>query len=325
MTVTTRNWLFLIALLGLAALVAACPSQGPVLDEAPPIVGRVVFPGDPVRSPYTTQATLSEVANAATVILIDTTANLTRGSTITDANGLFQFKFSNGFKPSASASYYLEAVRGLGNNAPGKDAARVRTLMRYVNGWQSITTATVGTNHNINLGTTAIAAIANLKGSSRVNVDDLIGSLSTNPETFIPVPGITASEFTTVKGIASTLLLADLDPLSGIAYDAGPPEVFSMRNVSANLTTDKATASIGEAIVMRGITFDPALPLSTSNIVLFNNVATGSVTGIAADRQSITVAVPNDAVSGPITVYTGGKIYGLPSFTVWSTVNVDLF
>lgn len=323
MAKTYHNWLLFVSMLGIGALLAACPSQGPSLEAAPPIVGQVTFPE--ARAPYTTQATVSDVANAATVVLIDTTANLTRGSTITDASGSFQFRFSNNFKPTASASYYLEAVRGLGDNAAGKDAARVRTIMRYDGGWQSITSSTVGSPVHINLGTTALSAITNLKGPGKVNVDDVIGKLTVAPEAFTPLTGITTTEFDTVKAMASALLLADFDPLSGIVYDPGPPEVFIQRNNSSALSCDQASASITQAITLRGISFDPALPLSTSNVVLFNDVATGSVTGISADRQSITVVVPNDAVTGPLTVRTGGKIYGLPTFTVWSTLNVDLF
>jgi len=322
MTVTTRDWLFFVSLLGLAALLAACPSQGPS-PEVPPLEGRVVFPE--TRSPFTTQATLSDVANAATVVLIDTSTNLTRGSTVTDANGGFQMRFSNNFHAVASASYYLEAFRGLGNNSAGKNAARLRTILRYDGGWQSVTSGIVGSSIYINLGTTALSAIVNLKGPTRVDVDDVIGHLTVSPEVFTPVPGITGAEFSTVEGMTSALLLADFDPLSGIVYDPGPPEVFLQRNNSSALTIDEATASITQTVTLRGISFDPTLPLSTSNVVLFNNVATASVTGISADRQSITVVVPNDAVTGPLTVRTGSKIYGLPSFTVWSTVNVDLF
>lgn len=310
------------ALWGLVTLLSACPSQGPAL-EPPAIEGQVVFPE--ARSPYTTQATLSEVANAATVVLIDTTANLTRGSTVTDATGRFSMRFSNSFRAVASASYYLEAFRGLGDNAVGKNAARLRTILRYDGGWQSLTSSVTGSPIYLNLGTTALAAIVNLKGPSRVSVDEAIGRLTVTPEVFTPFAGVTGPEFTAVKGIASSLLLADFDPLSGIVYEPGPPEAFLQRNNSSALACDQASASITDTITLRGVSFDPALPLSTSNVVLFNGTATGSVTSISADRQSINVVVPNEAITGPITVRTGDKIYGLPSFTVWSTVNVDLF
>lgn len=324
MVKATRYWLVIVASLCLAALVAACPAQGPAPETVPAIHGRVLFPGE-AAAPYSVQATISEVANAATVVLIDTASNLTKGSTVTDASGSFQLKFSNNFRPAASASYYLEAFRGLGNNSVGKDAARIRTIMRYDGGWQSITSATVGGSTYLNLGTTAVSAIVNLKGPSRVDVDDVIGKLTVSPEVFTPVTGITLADFTAVKAIASALLLADFDPMSGIVYEPGPPEDFLQRNNSSALMMDQATGSITQTVTLRGVSFDPALPLTTTNVVLFNNVATGSVTGISADRQSITVVVPNDAVTGPVTVRTSGKIYGIPLFTVWSTVNVDLF
>lgn len=317
-----RNWLLLVSLLCLGALLAACPSQAPSLDEAPAVSGRVVFPGD---ASFSTQAAITDVASAATVVLIDTTANITRGATITDSNGNFLLRFSNGFRPTASASYYLEAVRGLGNNAAGKNAARVRTILRYEGGWQSLTSSLIGNPIYINLGTTAVSTIVSLKGSSRVNVNQVIGTLSADGETFSPVTGISGTEFTTVKGFASTLLLADADPLAGISYDPGPPEAFAQRAAGGMLSIDEATASIGQLVTLRGISFNPTLPLTTNNVVLFNNTATGSVTGISGDRQSITVVVPNDAVSGPVTVRTGARIFGVPSFTVWSNLNVDLF
>lgn len=324
MTGTVRNWLMIASLLGSGGLVAACPKQGPALDQVPTITGQVTFPQDRLLAPYTTQATISEVANAATVVLIDTGANLTRGSTVTDASGSFSLRFSNNFRPTASATYYLEAFRGLDSNAAGQNAARVRTILRYADGWQSITSAVAGSPIHINLGTTALSAIVNLKGPSRVDPDDVIGSLTVSPEAFTPVTGISATEFERVKDVTTSLLLADSDPMAGIVYEAGPPESFYMRTTSS-LSMDQATASIGEAVTLRGISFDSTTPLGTSNVVLFNHTATASVTGISADRQVLTVVVPNDAVSGPVTVRTGGKIYGLPSFTVWSTVNVDLF
>ena len=65
--------------------------------------------------------------------------------------------FAGGFVADPGATYYLEAVKGLGANLPGAAALRVRTLVRYTNGWTSISNAEPNAGIVVNPSTTALA------------------------------------------------------------------------------------------------------------------------------------------------------------------------
>ncbi|MNL42542.1 hypothetical protein D3C87_1650030 [compost metagenome] len=133
-------------------------------------------------------------------------------------------------------------------------------------------------------------------------------------------------------------LLADNDPVAGIAYDPGPPsERIYMRSTGGGsvLSIEPATASIStpsNTVTIRGILFDTTgaagdadiATLTARNVILFNNVATATVTGVSADHQSIYVLVPPTAESGPITLKVNGQLYGIPDYAIWGTLNVDI-
>ncbi|HEY9897588.1 MAG TPA: hypothetical protein V6D00_00275, partial [Pantanalinema sp.] len=82
------------------------------------------------------QALPSDVVNAATVSFIDA-ANTTVATGKTDASGNFSLSLG-GYAPANGATYILEAVKGLNNQAPGSSAARFRTLLQWNGtGWLS--------------------------------------------------------------------------------------------------------------------------------------------------------------------------------------------
>lgn len=318
-----------IALLALVVLGCAANTAS-VSSGPPPITGAVRYPESAHLAPYSVQATISDIASASTISLIDTVANTTRGTTLTSNTGTFTLTFSNGFKPTNGTTYYLEAFRGLYSNAAGKNAARLRTLMRFQNGgWLSLNASIPGSPVFIDEGSTALSIIANLEGSSGVNPSTLMGTLNVSNDAYTQpasVPTVQSADYATVRPLVVSLLTADSDPVAGIAYTAGPPALFYQKAAgSAAVSIDQASASVGDLITVRGVAFDPTLPLSTTNVVLFNNLATGSVTSISSDRQAITVLVPTGAVTGPVTIRTGGQIYGIPSFTVSATLNVGLY
>lgn len=321
----------LAAIVLLTLVMLGCASTtAPVSSGPPAIAGVVRYPDSPRLAPYSVQATISDIASASTISLIDTVANTTRGTTLTSNTGTFTLTFTNGFKPITGATYYLEAFRGLYSNSAGKNAARLRTLMLFQNGgWLSLNASIPGSPVFIDEGSTALSIIANLLGSAGVNPSTLMGTLNVSNDVYTQpasVPTVQSADYTTVRPLVVSLLTADSDPVAGIAYTAGPPALFYQKAAgSAAVSIDQASASVGDLITIRGVAFDPTLPLSVSNVVLFNNIATGSVATISADRQAITVLVPTGAVTGPVTIRTGGQIYGLPSFTIWGTLNVGLY
>lgn len=335
-----QGWLLALGIAGATvALLACAPFAGHAPDEAgdtPPITGRAYL--DPVDrlAPYTVQASITEVASASTIVLIDTVANITRGTTLTDAVGKFTLSFGRSFKPTVNRTYYLEAVRGLGDNGAGKSAARVRTILAYSSqGWTSLSSSGSDMPVIIDEATTALSTLANLKGPSRVDPMHLIGTLAAP---FAGVTGLSVSDYDVAKGIVTALLGADNDPVAGIAYDPGPPvERIYMRSTGGGsvLSIEPATASISppdNTVIIRGILFDTAgassdadsATLTAKNVILFNNTATATVTGVSADHQSIYAVVPPGAESGPITLRVNGQLYGIPAYAIWGTLNVDV-
>lgn len=301
-------------------LLAACMPAGLVPsgeEEVPPIVGTVTFPR------YQVQATISEVASASTVTLIDATTNVSQGATVTDASGSFSLTFSNRFRPITNRTYYLEAMKGLSNNLAGRDAARVRTVLQFNAGWRSLTSSIVNSPIYINEGTTTLSVIASHKGATRVPPDSLIGKLTVNPEVFTPVTNVSSTEFTDVRSLVANLLLGNGDPIAGVGYDLGPPErFFAMLSGSTILTVAPTSANVNQQIILSGLTFDTTL---TNNVVTFNPGVTGTVTGISPDRQSLYVLVPSSATTGAVTVRLNGQLYGIPSLTILGTLNAGLY
>lgn len=326
-----RRWLGVSMLLA-ASGCALLPNQE--LPSVPDMTGQVRMAAFAHRS---TQATsMGDVADAATVSLIDVTDNRSVASNVTTTEGKFSLSFGKSFKPTASASYYVEAVKGLDSNSVGKPAARVRTLVRYVDGhWVSLT----GDVMNVTEGTTAISAIVNHRGKvpavavdvpglmAKVSVGEPDSTLSpTTDDTFnnrVNYPHLTNAEYHQVYGMVKAALEQDRDPLTGIAYESGS-DTFVLSNSGAstlNLTPTAATgASVGQTLTIKGLTFssNPA-----NNVVTFNGVAASPI-AISADRQTATCSVPITATSGPLAVTVDGATYGVPNYVVLSTAEIAI-
>lgn len=297
---------------------AAAGVDAGTASRVPAITGRVIFSG------YSTQATMTDVAIAATVSLIDTVRNVTEATTLTDSAGVFQLNLTSGWVPAQGRTYYLEAVKGLNSNAAASDAARVRTIIDFQGGWRSITSASPGAPVILNPGTTALATIASLKGTNLVDPASLIGSLTLNPETYSPVANLSNTEYTQVRALVVSVLGDNTDPIADINFDPGPPPTYysAAARRGGTLTTTQTTVNVGDTLTLRGLTFDTTL---ANNVVLFNGSVPGTVTGISADQKSLFVTVPAGAVSGPVTVKLFGSMYGIPFITVLGTLNAVVY
>lgn len=315
-------------------LMAGCATIGPP-SLVPDLFGQV----DLSSLGYRTQATLGEVGSSATVSLIDVTANQTLGTSLTTATGAFRLSFGAAFRPVASASYYLEAVKGLSTNRAGKSAARVRTIVSFTSGgWVSLTSEVANSPINVTLGTTTVSVIVSHRsGTSRaVNAQGLFGKVApgvpdvtlapNTTDTFngrADYPNLTNSEFHGVFSMAKVALEQDQDPLASVAYDS-VADTFGLPNSSTSKVTatpDPAVgASVGDSVTLTGLTFD-ATP--ANNVVTFNG-RPASVTGLSSDRRTLTCLVPAGATTGPLTVSFDGTSYGLPTFIVLSTANLAI-
>ncbi|MBM3271625.1 MAG: hypothetical protein FJZ01_28660, partial [Candidatus Sericytochromatia bacterium] len=181
-------------------------------------------------------ATLGDVAVAASVSLIDPGAGNTVKTALTDGSGNFVLSFGPTFAPASGSLYFLEAVKGLGNHAVGRNAARLRTLARWTGtSWASLTAGGV----KVGTATTALAAIhtlkANLAADKRVSAAALVGSLSSGG-TYEAVPNASAAEFEQVKGLVAGLLAGDEDPLANLGYNGAAGAFY--RKIVANLAPD---------------------------------------------------------------------------------------
>ncbi|MBM3271110.1 MAG: hypothetical protein FJZ01_26055 [Candidatus Sericytochromatia bacterium] len=181
-------------------------------------------------------ATLGDVAVAASVSLIDPGAGNTVKTALTDGSGNFVISFGPTFAPASGSLYFLEAVKGLGGNAVGRNAARLRTLARWTGtSWASLTAGGV----KLGTATTALAAIqalkANLAADKQVSAASLVGSLVAGG-TYTPVANATAAEFDQVKTLVAGLLAGDEDPLANLGYNGAATSFY--RKILANLAPD---------------------------------------------------------------------------------------
>lgn len=292
-----------------AAALLSCAS--PLSLDAPTIHGVVYFqdPG------YRTQATLEEIASSATVSLIDTSRNVTVASTLTNEQGGFSLSLPR-WRPVEGQTYYLEAIKGLGNNVAGRDAVRLRTLVRSRpdTGWMSITGsgATV-----ISKSTTTISTVASLKGGTRVDPDLLIGSLSVGasgstaipPDTFNGTANFDASEFEAVWRFVDSAVTQGVDPLANIAWDSGT-NTFTLATPFGPYirALNPNSGSPGSEIVLEGLRF---LADTASNSVYFNGVP---ATVVSATTTALRVRIPANASTGYVHVTTSLGSSNLAAF-----------
>ncbi|MBM3273549.1 MAG: IPT/TIG domain-containing protein [Candidatus Sericytochromatia bacterium] len=289
----------LIALV--SAVLVACslsPGAGTRTDGQqgiPPIVGRVVM-----SELYGIAATsMADVANGATVSLIDANTNNTVAATVATAQGGFVLSFSGGFLPGAQP-YYLEAVKGLGKNIAGNPAARVRTLAFFEGGWSTLT----GGDIVVSRGTTALSVMLSHKLAAGEAIDTraLLGSVGSSgaPPPFDPkTSGLSVAEFGTVFGYIVKSLGADADPLSIITYDRGAksfdiklPDVPRVFLLVPNLFSE------GEKITVRGQNFGASVAGNTLSL----GGKTAQITG--ATSTELLAIVPVGTTSGLAVVST---------------------
>ncbi len=275
---------------------SACVSVHPRPVESDRLSGQVRFP---VRQ---VQAAFQEVAESATVSLIEPVSGQTRTTTFTDARGRFSLGFGGITLPDQF--YYLEAVKGLDSHRIGNDAARVRTLLKREKGqWSSLTglssTAPVG----LGLGTTALCIIASLRPQG-LSLNTLLGTLALDGnDTFnASGTGITQADFSRVRELANQALLRDYDPFDSIQMVTGTFQVKpGILGVPPTISlVQPALAAVGGRITLVGNGFEPSL---TSNTVRFSPGVAATV--VSATSNRIEVVVPSGATTGDLVLDSG--------------------
>ncbi len=308
-----RQALPLVALSALCAATPACmsPSTLTVVADSSGIKDPIVLAGqvDLASLGYRTQATINDIAVAATVSVIDIQSGATVAVALTNAAGAFQFS-GGALKVTAGRAYYLEAVKGLGNNVAGKDACRVRTIIKAITAttFASLSGAVVGSPVSINESTTALSIIDTLR--SDVGPDNLIGSLavgSGGQDVFSPgSSGVASNEFTTVRSLVSQALQRDIDPFMVSASGGSYGQVYAATPVVTSVSPNPV--AFGRDITVAGANFEPT---ESGFQVLFGvqvcTVVTSSATSLLI-RLPASVAPGMTAVTQAITVKQGLKV-----------------
>lgn len=310
----------------------------PGTPSVPGVSGRVDF-GDG----YKAQATMADIAIAATVSLIDANTNNTVSSTITDSGGSFNMYFQ-GWSPTDGNVYYFEAVKGLGNNKAGNSAARVRTMARFSGGnWEGIA---IGQSIWLSQTTTALSVIASLRGPATVAPTSLIQRLLRNtPDTSIEPhtnetfsasgTGISNADFHQVFGLVRDVLTQNADPLARIVYEDStykmietpggggnpgpepsptptptptPPPLSGTPPTFTGLTP--AEGVIGMEVLIYGTDFAAT---NSDNTVSFNGTKTKP---ISSSPTFLRVKVPSGATTGDVLVVTPSGTSSAKVFTV---------
>jgi hypothetical protein len=270
------------------------------------------------------QATMTDVASASTVSLIDTGTSQTVATTVTNGSGQFVLTFPNGFVPSSTTTYYLEAVKGLSSNLPGNFSARVRTIAKFQSGWTTITNATPNVGITVDRGTTALAIGAALRNGNPTafNFTSLIGSLAVgSPDLYTPVASMSQSDYSTILGLVNQALANNQDPVAGVALNVSTntwTQVNQVNQSGSSLSVTSftpASGTVGTAVTVAGTGFSTT---PASNSVKFNGVS-AAVT--AASATSLTTSVPSGATSGQTTVQVGNLVYLGPIFSVTTVVS----
>lgn len=271
--------------------------------QVPPIHGRVDFGPVDARSVF---AGIGQVAKRATVSLIDPATNGTVSTTRTNELGEFDLLFSGGFIPAADTAYVLEGVKGLSDNKPGNDVARVRTFIQFDAGtWTSVVSGTIF----LDLSTSALALIqgfmsANGKTGPTVVALNHIGLIA-QPSGNSSVPDtlragqtvVDQALFNQVHGYVFAALDKDQDPFAVINYTPGTNTFNYNANAKAPTLSyvSPESGSADTEVYIFGTNF------TASGVVTFNG-APAPIAEFSPTR--LKVKVPSDATTGPLLIQT---------------------
>ncbi|MBU6429649.1 MAG: IPT/TIG domain-containing protein [Cyanobacteria bacterium REEB65] len=257
------------------------------------LAGRVDF-----MPRYQVQATPKDVAQAATVSLIDPNTDTTMATTLTDASGSFTLQIS-GFGP-LQQTYYLEAVKGLDNNVAGHDAVRLRTLVAFNgHGWSALST----NDASIGIATTAISALVDLRRNTTnpLQPGPLIGTLTPDSTASYGYDFASAgtnetpAELLATENDVSSALLRDFDPLTFLQYGSnGPTLTLPVDGLISQISPDPAPQ--GGTVTVKGQGFDPS---PSNNTITLDSLTLAAAT---ASSTSLTFTLPPTATSGLLTV-----------------------
>ncbi|MBM3266415.1 MAG: IPT/TIG domain-containing protein [Candidatus Sericytochromatia bacterium] len=279
------------------------------------------------------QATEAQIVGQSTISMIDPVSGSTLGTGLTDNNGVFALN-PVGFSIPDGNTYILEASKGLAGQLPGRNAPRMRTIIkRSGTDWLSITSAAT-TSVVINAMTTAVALTSGLDPTNvppgnvmgKVNAAVAPAQLNTNPA----LSNHPDSEVIKFNNDILAYLTNDFDPVA--SSTAIKPSITSVNPTAGGVfdpvtidgsgfhpvTLSDLVVSIGgvaATILMASprrliVTVPAGVPAGATTVTVATNRG-GTSTGFAFTIQGggsglgITLVNPNPAVIGQFVTVTG--------------------
>ncbi len=285
------SWLLILLMLALTGC-PRLPGLGQV--ETAPLNGTVAWGSD-----YAVQATSAEVANGATVSLIDPYTGATVVTTLTKPDGSFSLNLKN-VSFASDRPYLLEALKGLAAggapNRAGAPEARIRTLISLVNGsWTSLSGPVI----RINPATTALCIVSGFRGLTLVQQQALMATLPPATGAFAGNADLPAVDFTSVEALVNASLLLDQDPVHVIARNTLNGTYVRMERGPFITNVSAKRATPGTTIILYGTGVDA---LVANNLISFNGTPASSMSLVPG---GIAVTVPAGASTGPLTLRVG--------------------
>lgn len=266
-------------------------------------------------------ALVTDVANGATVSLIDGVTGTTVATCVSTPQGAFSLYLPDGFAPTTGRPYHLEAMKGLAAgataNRAGASAARLRTILFAQNGdWVSLNSATPGDRIQLGWATTALAAIASLRGLSANDQLALMGTVNATGLPFTPTVTVGLGEFSSVYALVDQALRSDQDPIEAIGYDPGGNQ-YGLKPGQVVLFdgTSPATVAPGGSVTVTGQNLP--IPRSEVSVTLAGQPVAWTVN---ATRTQLTATLPASASCGYLQITQGTSTLTGPFIPVSGTV-----
>ncbi len=293
----------------------------------------------------TLQAKPEEIANGATIALVDSETGATLGTSITSPTGEFVLTFGENVSLVDGRAYYLDVIKGLrldttkplpppndpANpfNQAGADALRLRNLLFYQAataagpaGWKSLYDATPSNTVNVGNKSTALAVALALKqlAGETITLSDYAGVLKVvevvggveltvieKDPTWV-LGGMDHNGFITARDVVKNAIESDRDPLQYTAYDQ-TTKTFRSSWVGFSMRTISPTVGpINQIITITGSGFEAGVPKVAIN--------GREITVISHSAAEIKARVTPGTRSGPVSVQIGSILLAGNTFTV---------
>lgn len=336
--------IFFLASCRLPSVVPQVPSGS---SGMPPTVQTPTENGHVLRvrlgESWAVQARPEEIANGATIALVDSETGWTIGTSVTSPEGDYILKFGENISLVDGRAYYLDVIKGLrldtekplpppGEpdltnpfNQAGADAMRLRNILFYhapqaleAPGWTSLYDEVPGNTVNVGNKSTALAVALALKkfAGEAIEYSDYAGVLKVVQDDKCVIEldpawalgGMDHTGFTTAYSVVKTAIESDRDPLQYTSYDQAN-RVFRSTWIGFSMRTiSPLSGPINQVISITGFGFSAGVPQVTVN--------GHPATLVSFTDTEIKARVMPGTRTGPVAVKIGSNILAGNTFAV---------